>query len=70
MITGCGLIDFCFVLFSCVLISRLSYDSYREKTLIHVEYFHKLGIITEPRIFMTHTVVLGFITEKKRNTHD
>lgn len=60
---------FCFVFY--VLVTRFSYDSnVKKKAEIHVAYFHERGIITEPRIFMKHTVVLGFITGKNSNTHD
>lgn len=51
-----------------MLVSKLSYDSHREKAVIHVAYFHEVGIITEPRIFMTHTAVLGFTAGKKPGT--
>lgn len=54
-----------------MLVTRLSYDSNtKKKAEIRVDCFNEQGIITEPRRFLEHTVVLGIITAENSNTRD
>jgi len=71
---GHGLTDFlfCFVLFCFLCVSHKTYyeSNVKKKAEIHVASFHELDVIIQPRIFIKHTVVLGFITEKNGNIPD